>query len=138
MDKVFIDTDVILDFLLDRRPFSMDAAKILSLAEKKVITAVTTGLVFANAYYVLRKLSTHKKVIDNLSKLSGLIEIINLPKKAVISALRSDFHDFEDAIQNFSAAGEGIKILITRNVKDYKASEMAVMSPDLFLRVVKK
>ncbi|QEC52353.1 PIN domain-containing protein [Anseongella ginsenosidimutans] len=137
MNKVFIDTDVILDFLLNRKPFSMDAARILSLSEKKVIWVGTTGLVFANAYYILRKLSTHKNVVEKLTKLSDLIKIIDLPKDAVMSALKSDFRDFEDAIQNFSAIHADVKVLITRNSKDFKTSSLAVMSPDMFLSLAK-
>lgn len=133
MDKIFIDTDVILDFLLNRKPFSIDAAKILSLSEKNVIRVGTTGLVFANTYYILRKISTHKKVVEKLTKLSELIKIIDLPKEAVVWALKSDFRDFEDAIQNFSAINADVKVLITRNIKDFKTSNLAVMSPDMFL-----
>nr|WP_262713172.1 PIN domain-containing protein [Anseongella ginsenosidimutans] len=115
----------------------MDAARILSLSEKKVIWVGTTGLVFANAYYILRKLSTHKNVVEKLTKLSDLIKIIDLPKDAVMSALKSDFRDFEDAIQNFSAIHADVKVLITRNSKDFKTSSLAVMSPDMFLSLAK-
>jgi hypothetical protein len=71
--------------------------------------------------------------VEKLLQLAGFIEIIDLGKTAVISALQSDFSDFEDALQHFSAVGGKVKIIVTRNVKDYKNSEMAVMPPDLYL-----
>ena len=134
MDKVFVDTDVILDFLLDREPFTLDAARVFSLAEKKKLHACTTGLVFANAYYVLRKLASHKKVVEKLTELSQWVDIIGLPKVAVTNALKSGFSDFEDALQYFSAMEAGVKIILTRNVKDYKHSELAVMTPEIYIR----
>lgn len=134
MDKVFVDTEVILDFLLNREPYSLDAARILSLAENKIIQASTTGLVFANAYYILRKLASHKKVIEKLLKLSQLVDIISLSKPTVLTALQSGFSDFEDALQNFSAVEKSIPILITRNIKDYKRSSLIVMEPEVYLK----
>jgi len=134
MDKAFVDTDVILDFMLAREPFAMDAARIFSLSEKKEISICTTGLVFSNAYYVLRKLGTHKKVIEKLTQLERLVDIIGLSKIAVRQALQSEFNDFEDALQHYAALSENVRIIITRNTKDYKHSELAVLTPDQYLK----
>jgi predicted nucleic acid-binding protein len=134
LSKVFIDTDVILDFMMAREPFALDAARIFSLSEKKEISICTTGLVFSNAYYILRKLGTHKKVIEKLSQLSQLIDIIGLPKAAVVQALGSEFSDFEDALQHYAALAGDVKIIVTRNTKDFKHSQLAVLSPDQYLK----
>lgn len=134
MSKVFIDTDVILDFMIAREPFAMDAARIFTLAEKKKISICTTALVFSNAYYVLRKLGPHKKVIEKLTQLSRFIDIIGLSAVAVHQALESNFGDFEDALQHFAALSENVKIIVTRNTKDYKNSELAVLTPDQYLK----
>jgi predicted nucleic acid-binding protein len=133
MSKAFIDTDVILDFMIAREPFAMDAARIFTLSEKKQISICTTGLVFSNAYYILRKLGPHKKVIEKLTQLANLLDIISLSKPAVIQALGSAFGDFEDALQHYAALSENVKIIITRNTKDYKSSELAVLTPDQYL-----
>lgn len=136
MDSIFVDTDVILDFLLNREPFSKDIAIILSLAESKKVELVTSGLSFANSYYILRKLAPHKKVIEKLKLLSTIIDIIDLNKSSIISALESSFKDYEDAIQNFTAIQDkNVKIILTRNIKDYKSSELAVMTPEMFLKL---
>ncbi len=134
MDKAFIDTDVILDFLTGREPFALDAARIFSLSERKKVSLCTTGLVFSNAYYVLRKIGSHKKVIENLTQLAKLIDICGLPKAVVMEALESNFSDFEDALQHFAALADKARIIITRNTKDFKHSELAVLTPDQFLK----
>lgn len=133
MDKIFIDTDVILDFMLGRQPFVLESALIFSLAERKKIHICTTGLVYSNIYYILRKLAPHKKVIEQLTKLTKLTEVIDLSKKVVISALESEFNDFEDALQYFAAWTVNCKMIITRNTKDYKYSELSVLTPGQFL-----
>jgi predicted nucleic acid-binding protein len=134
MNKAFIDTDVILDFMIAREPFAMDAARIFSLSEKREISICTTGLVFSNAYYILRKLGPHKKVIAKLNQLARLVDIIGLSKTAVMHALESEFNDFEDALLHYAAMSEKVGIIITRNTKDFKYSELAVMTPDQFLK----
>ncbi|HEV2352813.1 MAG TPA: PIN domain-containing protein [Puia sp.] len=134
MNKAFIDTDVILDFLTGREPFAFDAARILSLAENKELSICTTGLVFLNAYYVLRKLGTHRKVVEKLTRLSRLVDIIGLSEAAVMQALGSDFGDFEDALQHYAALADGVKVIVTRNTKDYKQSQLAVLTPDQYLK----
>lgn len=133
MSKAFIDTDVILDFMIAREPFAMDAARIFSLSEKKQISICTTGLVFSNAYYILRKLGSHQKVMEKLSQLAKLVDIISLSKIAVLQALDSKFGDFEDALQHYAALSENVKTIITRNVKDFRNSELAVLTPDQYL-----
>jgi predicted nucleic acid-binding protein len=120
--------------MIARDPFALDAAQIFSLSENKEILVCTTGLVFSNSYYILRKLGTHKKVIEKLTQLSRIIEIIGLSKDAVIQALGSDFSDFEDALQHYAAVAEDVKVIITRNTKDYKNSQLAVLTPDQYLK----
>jgi predicted nucleic acid-binding protein len=134
LSKAFIDTDVILDFMIAREPFALDAARIFSLSEKKEISICTTALVFSNAYYVLRKLGPHKKVMEKLNLLARLVDIIGLSKIAVMQALESEFNDFEDALQHYAALSENVRIIITRNTKDYKYSELAVLTPDQYLK----
>ena len=120
--------------MMAREPFALDAARIFSLSEKKEISICTTGLVFSNTYYILRKLGTYKKVIEKLSQLARLIDIIGLPKAAVVQALGSEFSDFEDALQHYAALAGDVKIIITRNTKDFKHSQLAVLSPDQYLK----
>ncbi|MDT7827694.1 PIN domain-containing protein [Pricia sp. S334] len=135
MEKVLLDTDVLLDFFFDRKPFSDHTAQVLDLCEKKKIEGFTTPVIIANAYYLLRRDSRHEKVINKLLQLLNIIDIVKMDRKVVIKALNSDFKDFEDALQNFSAVEmEKIKTILTRNIKDFKKSELAVMTPETYLK----
>ena len=135
MEKVLIDTDVILDFFFDRKPFSEDSAKILSLCENGRIKGFVTSIMLSNIHYLLRKTAKHEKVIEKLKMLLKIIDVIITDKKTVEDALNSEFKDFEDALQNFSAQNTNdIKIIITCNIKDYKTSKLSVMKPETYLK----
>jgi len=125
MENVFIDTDVIVDFLTDRKPFSLESAKIFSLIDQKKIKGCVSSLSFSNLYYVLRKFGTHKKVINSLQELSELVDILKVDSEIIKAALTSDFKDFEDSIQYFAAQEQKkVDCIITRNIKDYKDSSL--------------
>ena len=134
MENVFFDTDVIIDFLTDRKPFSLESAKIFSLIDQKKIKGCVSSLSFSNLYYVLRKFGTHKKVISSLQELFELVDILKVESDTVKSALASDFKDFEDSIQYFAAQEyKKVDCIITKNIKDYKDSSLPVMTPETFL-----
>ena len=136
MNKIFIDTDVILDFFFDRKPFSDDATKLFILCEKKVVTGFVTPVILSNVYYLLRKTAKHEKVIEKLKMLINLIEIATINKATILEALNSEFKDFEDALQNYSAHHDkDIQVIVTRNVKDFKESRLSVMTPETYLRI---
>jgi len=133
--RIFIDTNVILDFFLDRKPFSDATASILGLSAEKRIRAYVSPLTLSNCYYILRRLGSDQKVRSKLKLLSGIVGITIMKRKTSIDAIDSEFSDFEDAMQYYSAIDdELITAIITRNTKDYRKSEIAVMTPDVFLR----
>ncbi|SHG06132.1 PIN domain-containing protein [Salegentibacter echinorum] len=135
MDKVLIDTDVILDFFFDREPFAEFATEILNLCESETIKGFTTPVIICNVYYLLRKTAKHEIIIEKIKQLLNIIYITSMDKEVVFGALNSKFKDFEDALQNFSAIENGqISIILTRNVKDYKKSKLAVFTPETYLK----
>lgn len=134
MQKVFIDSDVLLDFFYDRKPFSNHASRLLQLCVDGHIQGFVSPLIIANVYYLLRKTANHSLVIKKLNQLLSLLEVVPMDKAVVLKALNSDFKDFEDALQNYAVeAHKNIPTLITRNVKDYKNSAIAIIQPDTFL-----
>jgi predicted nucleic acid-binding protein len=137
MKKVLIDTDVILDFFFDRKPFSESATRILTLCETRAIEGFITPVIVSNVYYLLRQTAKHERIIEKLTLLISFLGILLIDKTVITSALNSGFKDFEDALQNFSAEhASDIDVILTRNIKDYKSSKLSVMTPDDFLRVV--
>lgn len=136
MQKILIDTDVILDFFFDRKPFSESAAKVLSLCESKEIVGYITPVIISNVYYLLRQTAKHEKVIEKLKMLVSITEILVIDRDSVLHALSSNFKDFEDALQNYSAeTNKEIELIVTRNLKDFKNSSLAVISPDNFVKI---
>ena len=135
MNKILLDTDVILDFFFDRNPFAEYASKVLTLCENKRISGYVTPVIISNIYYLLRKTATHEQVSAHLKMLMNILDIASVNKTIVLKALHSEFKDFEDALQNFAAENEkGIKIILTRNFKDYKTSKLSVMTPEHYLK----
>ena len=135
MKRVLIDTDVILDFFFDREPFSHNAAKVLSLCESGEIRGFITSVIISNVYYLLRQNSTHEKVIEKLTQLVTITEVLSTDKDVILKALNSNFRDFEDALQNYSAELNGqIDLIITRNIKDFKNSSLGIMTPENYLK----
>jgi predicted nucleic acid-binding protein len=137
MTDLIIDTDVIIDFLIDRKPYSREAAIIFTLIEQKKLKGYASSLTFSNLYYVLRKLESHKKVISKLDSLSKILIILKVEEQTIKNALASGFPDFEDSIQYYCAIeSKKIDSIITRNTKDYKNSEIPVMTPGDYLVTV--
>jgi len=138
MKKILIDTDVILDFFFDRKPFSESSAIILNMCERKHIQGFVTPVIISNSYYLLRRNAQHDKVIDKLKQLLSITDVLNMNKQIIVNAINSNFKDFEDALQNFAAVSNGdIDVIVTRNVKDFKKSEIAVLTPESFLKLTK-
>lgn len=137
MKKILIDTDVILDFFFDRQPFSKNAAIIFSLCENKQIEGFVTPVIISNTYYLLRRTAKHEKVIEKLKLLVKITSILDMNTNVVESALNSNFLDFEDALQNFSAINNGkIDAIITRNVKDFKKSTIGIFTPENYVKLI--
>ncbi len=135
MDKVLIDTDVLMDFFFDRKPYATYSTQVINLCAEKQIQGFTTPVIISNVYYLLRKTAKHNIIIEKIKQLLTIIEIIKMDKNAVLNALNSEFKDFEDALQNFSAIENGeIKIILTRNIKDFKKSELGILTPETYLK----
>jgi len=135
MEKVLIDTDVILDFFFDRQPFAEHATEIFLLCENKQIQGFTTPVIISNTYYLLKKTAKHEIIIEKVKQLLNIIGILEMNNDVVIEALNSKFKDFEDALQNFAAVNHGeITIIITRNVRDFQKSGLAILTPEMYLK----
>ena len=134
IDKVLLDTDVILDFLFDRKPFSKYSSMVMGLCETNKIKGFITPVICSNIYYLLRQNARHEKVIEMLKNLLRITDILLMDKEVVINALNSGFNDFEDSLQNYAAMKNGkIDVILTRNTKDYRKSEIGVMTPESYI-----
>jgi predicted nucleic acid-binding protein len=133
MDRLFIDTNVMLDLLGEREPFYNSAAILATLADKGKIKIFVSALSFSTVFYILSKYESTGKIIEKFRKFRVISETVDLTNKIIDKALTSDFTDFEDAMQYFSAIEKDCNLLITRNVKDFKMADIPVMTPDEYL-----
>ena len=133
-NPIFVDADIILDLLCKREPFYPYAAEIFTQADSGIITLVTTSVVLTNVFYILRKATGSIKAREYMRKLRILVGVLSVGEKIIDLALNSEFTDFEDAIQYFTARENHIGTLLTRNVKDYKARDLLVQTPEEYLK----
>ncbi|MGV3547979.1 MAG: type II toxin-antitoxin system VapC family toxin [Pedobacter sp.] len=138
MRKVFLDTNIIIDFLGERKEFYEAAAKVLSLADKKKIKIYTSPTSISNSYYLLSKFESAKVVLEKIRKLKLFCNISIMDDEVIEKAINSDFKDFEDAMQYYSAIVTNCDIIITRNERDFKSALIPVMNAESFLQTLKK
>lgn len=135
MEKIFLDTDVILDLLAKRQPFYENSFNLFSLIDRKKIKAYTSPLIFANIHYILSKQLSKQIALQNLIKLRKFVNIVPITEKVIDLSLESNFSDYEDSIQYYTALLSEISILITRNKKDYKNVKVAIFTPEEYLKI---
>ena len=133
MNKVFVDSDVILDLLARRVPHFHFAALLFTFADMDKVELFTSPTVFCNVFYILRKEIGTPQAKAALRKLRLLVRIIDTSEKTLDYTLNSDFSDLEDAIQCYTAQQQQIKILLTRNIRDYKTAGITVQTPETYL-----
>ncbi|MBX2957773.1 MAG: PIN domain-containing protein [Cyclobacteriaceae bacterium] len=136
MERVFVDTDVVLDLLGERQPFYKSSAQLFSKADKGEIKVFVSSLSFANMHYVLRKKFPDREVRKILSGFKVLVSVLPVNDKIIDLALASNFSDFEDAVQYYTASEGNMKALITRNLRDYRQAKIPVMTADTYLKSI--
>ena len=134
MIKLFVDSDIILDLLAKRESHYIHAARLFTLIDQNKVIAYTSPLIFANLHYLLKKQTSNLSALKSLRKLKTLINILSIDEKVIEQSLNSEFNDFEDAIQYFTAVNNGITLIITRNKADYKRSKIDVLTAEEFLK----
>ncbi|MGF7138259.1 type II toxin-antitoxin system VapC family toxin [Roseimarinus sediminis] len=137
MDKVLVDTNIVVDLLTKRHEFYAPASKLFTFADNKKVQLSVSSLTFANIYYLLSRDLDSKTAKEILRKFKLLVKVLPIDDKIIDLSLNSDFKDFEDAIQYFSAIENKQDIIITRNLKDFKLSKLPVMTADHYLKMIK-
>lgn len=133
MNKVFVDTDVVLDLLAERIPFFHFSAVLFTFAEMKKLELYTSPLILANTFYILRKQLGNDEAKSALRKLRILLHVVDSSDSIIDKALNSDFSDFEDAVQYYTALEHGINVILTRNLREYKKTSVIVQTPEAYL-----
>lgn len=134
MPRIFLDTNIIIDVIGNRQPFSLSAANVLNLACIGEAELYATALTFANALYVLRKSLGTAEATRHLKQLSEIVRIAPTTQAEIDRAFNSENPDFEDALQYFSAVAVEADVIITRNPKHFKHIAIPVMNAEQYLQ----
>jgi predicted nucleic acid-binding protein len=135
--RVLLDTDVLLDVLLERAPFSEAASKLLDMSQQGVFEAYISGISPVNIFYIARKAKGSDELRRALTQLLRTARVCPLNHSILTDALTSPIRDYEDAVQHACAVVAGLDAIITRNFEDYKKATLPIFSPDDFLSHIK-
>jgi len=131
MKKIFVDTNIIVDLIADRKPFSKYAIELFSKAEEGHIALFASSHSIATTHYLLKKYIEENQLREILNDLLDFLIIVPIDVNTLKRGFKSKHKDFEDALQIISATTiENIDCIVTRNIKDFKDSEILVLPPD--------
>ena len=133
MENLLIDTNIIIDLLAKRKDFYQEAQELFTLADENEVNLYISSLSFANTHYLLSKELNADEARKVLIKFKLLVKILPLDDRILELALSSDFKDFEDGIQYYTALENKLGIIITRNKKDFKTAKLPVLTAKEYL-----
>jgi len=127
--KLVIDTNVVLDLLLNRAPFADAAAAVFTQIESGLYTACVCATTITTIHYLAHKTVGDEQARQHIGQLLTLLEVAPVTRLVIEQALRSPLNDFEDAVLAESAHIAGAEAIITRNGRDFSGGPLRVYSP---------
>jgi predicted nucleic acid-binding protein len=135
--RYFLDTNVVIDFLSDRKPFSGVSAQLFELGFRKKVELFISAVSYNNIYYILRQNLSHRETLKLLNEITDVLSIADVTASVIHKALKSEFKDFEDAIQYYSALSQfDIDAIVTRNAKDFRKVTIPILTPEEALSAI--
>ena len=133
--RVLFDTNVIMDFIIKREPFSDNAEKAIGLClGNEDIQASIAAHTIPNLFYILRKYLTTEQRRDILLEICRMFSVVGIDADKLVTALHNDeFSDFEDCLQVECAKHFIADYIVTRNTKDFSGSVVPVIEPSDFV-----
>jgi predicted nucleic acid-binding protein len=131
--NVLIDTNVLLDIMLEREPFVGPAEQVFEAAKHAPIDLFMSATTVTDLYYIARKEKGHEQTLVLIEDLLQCVEVVSVSKAVILHALHSGLPDFEDAVQEGTAKQANISIIVTRNGADFKKSDLDVYPPQEFV-----
>lgn len=136
VNKILIDTNILLDYLLTREPFYEDAKKVILTCTEGETKGCIAAHSISNMFYILRKDYDTKERREILSNLCTIFDVEGIDKAKLLSGLHNEnFPDFEDCLQMECAKAYNAEYIVTRNIDDYRSSEIKVILPKEYLKL---
>lgn len=132
--RVFVDTNVLIDFVCQRGNFAEQANSLITLGFMGKVKLLTSALSYVTAMYVAHKYD-YQNVKESLISVSSFVEVLDLKSSTVIDMLSSDWKDYEDATQNQTAISSDADCIVTRNIKDFGDSSLPIYTVEDFLKL---
>lgn len=128
MEKILVDTNIVVDLLTSREEYYKEAQDLFTLSDEGKVKLIVSSLNIAKTHYLLTRHKNKDEARKTLIKFKVLVDVAALNDKIIELALASEFTDFEDAVQYYTAVENDVDIIITRNLKDFKASKLPVLT----------
>jgi predicted nucleic acid-binding protein len=134
---IFLDTNILVDIVANRMPFAENAISIFDYCKKSNVKMYSTSHSIATLHYIAKKIVDEKELRLIIEDLLDTVSIIAVNEIIIKKSLKSNHKDFEDAIQiNAAQSINAINCIVTRDLKDFKNSEINVFTPDEFLNTL--
>ena len=134
--KILFDTNVVLDLLLDRKPFSLAAAHLFSEVERGNIEGYICATTVTTVHYLATKVIGPRKAQQEIHRLLTLLEVAPVNRLVLEASLDDRFSDFEDAVLHQAARHMGTDGIVTRNLHDFKEAKMTIYSPEELIKAL--
>lgn len=134
--RVLFDTNIVLDFLLERGTFLPDALALFTAHDQKKIDAFVSAITPVNVFYIIRKEAGLQKAVEAVAAILDTLDVCFLDKRILEDATQLPVTDYEDAVQVASALSSRLDCIVTRDLKDYKNSPLPVYSPSDFIALL--
>ena len=131
--KVFLDANVILDYLTDRQPFADDAEAVVDFCASENNVGKITTLTACNAVYILAKIIGKRLAEEKIKELIDLIGLVGVAPESVSENLAINHADFEDSVQLAEAVKWNADVIVTRDKTGFGGSPIPVYSPADFV-----
>ncbi len=136
--KVLLDTNIILDFALERQPWFTNSEQIIYFAEQKLIVGYVSASTISDLYYIIRKSQGKELAIEFIVNLTTICQIAAVDSLVISMALNVNFKDFEDAIQYSTAVVNNLDAIVTRNPQDFPVQTPRILNPNQLIQVVEQ
>lgn len=134
--NVLLDTDVVLDLLLEREGFVEAAAALFDAQDAGEIRVFVSAITPLNVFYIAAKVLGRQNTEEAIYELLGSVDVCTIDYQVLQQALSLSFKDYEDAVQVASALSAHLGAIVTRNLPDYRNSPLPVYSPSDFLTLL--